>query len=51
MHAAIHCHGYREKINMAIPLDEHAGEGIVILSDVINVIKYTHRDVGTEGLV
>ena len=42
----------KKKINMAIPIrDELAGEGIVILSDVINVIKYTHRDVGTEGLV
>ncbi len=41
-----------EKINKVIPiLDELVGEGIVVLSDV-NVIKYTHRDVGsTEGLV
>jgi hypothetical protein len=52
MHAAIHCHGYREKIVTAIPiLDELMGEGIVILSDGINVIKYTYRNVGTEGLV
>jgi uncharacterized protein len=40
-----------EKINKVIPiLDDMVGEGIVVLSDV-NVIKYTHRDVGTEGLV
>ncbi len=40
-----------EKINKVIPmLDELVGEGIVVLSDV-NVIKYTHRDVGSEGLV
>lgn len=39
-----------EKINRVIPiLDELVGEGIVALSDV-NVIKYTHRDVGTEML-
>ncbi|HUI46276.1 MAG TPA: DUF190 domain-containing protein [Nitrospirota bacterium] len=40
-----------EKINKVIPiLDELVGEGIVVLSDV-NVIKYTHRDAGTAGLV
>jgi len=39
-----------EKISKLIPIfDELVGEGIVVLSDV-NVIKYTHRDVGTEGL-
>ena len=39
-----------EKINKVIPiLDEMVGEGIVVLSDV-NVIKYTHRDVGMESL-
>jgi len=39
-----------EKINKVIPiLDEFVGEGIVVLSDV-NVIKYTHRDAGAEGL-
>ena len=39
-----------EKINKVIPiLDELVGEGIVVLSDV-NVIKYTHRDVGMENL-
>jgi len=31
-------------------LYEFVGEGIVLFSDV-NVIKYTQRDVGTEGLV
>jgi PII-like signaling protein len=37
-----------EKIGKVIPiLDELVGEGIVVLSDV-NIIKYTHRDVGTE---
>lgn len=37
-----------EKISKVIPiLDELVGEGIVVLSDV-NVIKYTHRDVGSE---
>jgi PII-like signaling protein len=40
-----------EKINKVIPiLDDMIGEGIVVLSDV-NVIKYTHRDAGAEGLV
>jgi len=40
-----------EKISRVIPiLEELAGEGIVVLSDV-HVIKYTHRDAGTEGLV
>jgi PII-like signaling protein len=39
-----------EKISKVIPiLDELVGEGIVVLSDV-NVIKYTHRDVGVENL-
>ncbi len=39
-----------DKINKVIPiLDELVGEGIVVLSDV-NVIKYTHRDVGSEIL-
>ncbi|MDA8082205.1 MAG: DUF190 domain-containing protein [Nitrospiraceae bacterium] len=39
-----------EKISRVIPiLDELVGEGIVVLSDV-NVIKYTHRDVGAEGI-
>jgi PII-like signaling protein len=39
-----------EKIKKVIPiLDELVGEGIVVLSDV-NVIKYTHRDVGGEIL-
>ena len=37
-----------EKIMEVIPiLDELVGEGIVVLSDV-NVIKYTHRDIGSE---
>ena len=37
-----------ENINRVIPiLDEMVQEGIVVLSDV-NVIKYTHRDVGSE---
>jgi len=37
-----------EKIGKVIPiLDELVGEGIVVLSDV-NVIKYTHRDIGPE---
>ncbi|MGE5172258.1 MAG: DUF190 domain-containing protein [Betaproteobacteria bacterium] len=37
-----------ENINRVIPiLDEMVREGIVVLSDV-NVIKYTHRDVGSE---
>jgi PII-like signaling protein len=37
-----------EKISTVMPiLDELVGEGIVVLSDV-NVIKYTHRDVGSE---
>jgi PII-like signaling protein len=37
-----------EKINKVIPiLDELVGEGIVVLSNV-QVIKYTHRDVGSE---
>ena len=40
-----------EKISKVIPiLDELVGEGIIVLSDV-NVIKYTHRDVGAEDLV
>jgi PII-like signaling protein len=39
-----------DKITKIIPiLDELVGEGIVVLSDV-NVIKYTHRDVGMESL-
>jgi PII-like signaling protein len=39
-----------DKITGVIPiLDELVGEGIVVLSDV-NVIKYTHRDVGSEIL-
>jgi uncharacterized protein len=39
-----------EKINKVIPiLDELVGEGIVVLSEV-NVIKYTHRDAGADGL-
>lgn len=39
-----------DKITEVIPiLDELVGEGIVVLSDV-NVIKYTHRDVGSEIL-
>jgi PII-like signaling protein len=39
-----------DKINKVIPiLDELVGEGIVVLSDV-NVIKYTHRDVGIEEM-
>ncbi|MFI5294650.1 MAG: DUF190 domain-containing protein [Thermodesulfovibrionales bacterium] len=39
-----------DKINKVIPiLDELVDEGIVVLSDV-NVIKYTHRDVGSEIL-
>jgi PII-like signaling protein len=39
-----------EKIKKVLPiLDELVGEGIVVLSDV-NVIKYTHRDVGAEIL-
>jgi PII-like signaling protein len=39
-----------DKISKVIPiLDELVGEGIVVLSDV-NVIKYTHRDVGSETL-
>ncbi len=39
-----------EKINKVVPiLDELVGEGIVVLSDV-NVIKYTHRDIGVESL-
>ncbi len=38
-----------EKINRVIPiLDELVGEGIVVLSNV-DVIKYTHRDVGVEN--
>ena len=37
-----------EKISKVMPiLDELVGEGIVVLSDV-NVIKYTHRDIGPE---
>ena len=37
-----------ENINKVIPiLDDMVNEGIVVLSDV-NVIKYTHRDVGLE---
>ena len=37
-----------ENINKVIPiLDEMVQEGIVVLSDV-NVIKYTHRDAGSE---
>lgn len=40
-----------EKISTVVPiLDELAGEGLVMFSDV-NVIKYTQRDAGTEGLV
>lgn len=39
-----------EKINKVIPiLDELVYEGIVVLSNV-DVIKYTHRDIGAEGL-
>ena len=39
-----------ENINRILPvLDELVTEGIVALSDV-NVIKYTHRDAGTEML-
>lgn len=39
-----------EKINRVMPmLDGLVGEGIVVLSDV-NVIKYTHRDIGIEGV-
>ena len=39
-----------ENINKALPiLDEMVQEGIVALSDV-NVIKYTHRDVGMESV-
>ncbi len=39
-----------EKINKVIPiLDELVEEGIVVLSNV-DVIKYTHRDVGVENL-
>jgi PII-like signaling protein len=39
-----------EKISKVVPiLDELVGEGIVVLSDV-NVIKYTHRDVGTGDI-
>jgi PII-like signaling protein len=39
-----------ENINKVLPiLDDMVKEGIVILSDV-NVIKYTHRDVGPEML-
>jgi PII-like signaling protein len=37
-----------ENINKVIPiLDDMVNEGIVVLSDV-NVIKYTHRDIGPE---
>jgi PII-like signaling protein len=37
-----------ENINKVIPiLDDMVQEGIVVLSDV-NVIKYTHRDIGSE---
>jgi PII-like signaling protein len=39
-----------ENIDRVLPiLDELVQEGIVVLSDV-NVIKYTHRDAGIEGL-
>ncbi len=39
-----------EKISKVLPmLDDLVGEGIVVFSDV-NVIKYTHRDMGVEGL-
>ncbi len=39
-----------ENINKALPiLDEMVQEGIVALSDV-NVIKYTHRDIGMESV-